>query len=911
MKGFSENELLTDARVLAAGINDAIAWVVHPANDKLVGERRSIIEKDLRRSALKARRLAEAATRPMAVAVFGPSQVGKSHLISVLARRGNALLVDFPGGDKPVDYIRQINPDQGREATGLVSRFTLRKYEAPAGFPVALQLLGPADIVKVLANSYFFEGNPSRYETFPKHEEIHRHVEGFLASAGAGLGTCGLAAEDVWDISEYLERYVPESELTKGMRPFWEAIAAIAGGLSIERSAELWSILWGRHPELTRIFADLIEAHAKLDFASVAFCPLAALDATDRKTPSILDVESLLHLGMSGAPDITVSRADGKQVRLPRPVITALTAEVRFVLTEKPWDFFEHTDLLDFPGYRGRGLEASPDSDHPGDEGVRGLAYHLKHNPNKTLQEMMLRGKVEYLFQRYMAEQDITAMLLCVKESNMDVKKLPDVVAQWVASTHGNRAQERTGKPTLLFFIFTRFDVHFDEKTSDSTLGLEARFEGRVKASLTDPFGKSPESWVQKWTPSDPFTNCFLMRNPNTMNKALFTFDGEREASILAERERFTGDLRAAFCSVGLVRRHFPDPGLAFDEMMRLNDGGATHIAKHLAPVCREDMKPRQVRDRLDDLGHWVTGTIAPFYVPTDLAGRVAARDEVAQGVIEELYRQPIEHARFGMFLRGLILDPADLYDRLYESLMRRPTRSTDESSEAEANLAMPPVAAGSIPLPFKRPATAAPRTPLAEAAVEFRPGASLQSRSTPQALARSAMRIWLEQLYGRASDPLFSRDVLIASTTMREIVAEIAKAAHRHGLLEMLVQDVEQLKFIDRLDERLAKTTVAVEHRLNQFIADLGFGFSLPGDRPVVEWDGGKVPVFENRPVQWDISGVGSEPRRFRDHYIADWLHALYRLFLDNARSEAGVDRHTEQNEKLGKILSSLRYEN
>src|SRR2546430_6379590 len=94
---------------------------------------------------------------------------------------------------------------------------------------------------------------------------------------------------------------------------------------------------------------------------------------------------------------------------------------------------------------------------------------------------------------------------------------------------------------------------------------------------------------------------------------------------------------------------------------------------------------------------------------------------------------------------------------------------------------------------------------------------ASLVSRSSPEALARSAMRIWLEHLYRRANDQLFSRDVLLDSTTVREIVGEIAKAADRHALLNILTRDIENLKFIDRLDERLAKATVAVEHRLNQ----------------------------------------------------------------------------------------------
>jgi hypothetical protein len=43
--------------------------------------------REFRRFDQNERKLADDAVRPMCVAVFGPSQVGKSHLISALARR--------------------------------------------------------------------------------------------------------------------------------------------------------------------------------------------------------------------------------------------------------------------------------------------------------------------------------------------------------------------------------------------------------------------------------------------------------------------------------------------------------------------------------------------------------------------------------------------------------------------------------------------------------------------------------------------------------------------------------------------------------------------------------------------------------------------------------------------------------
>ncbi|MFX9023874.1 virulence factor SrfC family protein, partial [Acinetobacter baumannii] len=55
------------------------------------------------------RKLAGAAERRVCVGVFGPSQAGKSYLVSALARRpGASLTCNFAGEGK--DFLRDINP---------------------------------------------------------------------------------------------------------------------------------------------------------------------------------------------------------------------------------------------------------------------------------------------------------------------------------------------------------------------------------------------------------------------------------------------------------------------------------------------------------------------------------------------------------------------------------------------------------------------------------------------------------------------------------------------------------------------------------------------------------------------------------------------------------------------------------
>ncbi len=100
------------SRGLAAGAASAaqksLAWI-HANPDKVRIERASL-EKDFRKFALAARKCEVALERPMCVGVFGPSQAGKSYLISALARKGTArLMADFSG--QMVDFVADLNPD--------------------------------------------------------------------------------------------------------------------------------------------------------------------------------------------------------------------------------------------------------------------------------------------------------------------------------------------------------------------------------------------------------------------------------------------------------------------------------------------------------------------------------------------------------------------------------------------------------------------------------------------------------------------------------------------------------------------------------------------------------------------------------------------------------------------------------
>lgn len=885
------------ARKVADTGRELVAWVVDTENAQTIGNAREALERDLRKAVVQARRLADAATRPMAVAVFGPSQAGKSHLISVLARRGDALLATFEGISAPINYIERINPDREKEATGLVTRFTCKQaaVAAPSEFPVRLRLLGHADIIKILSNSYIFEGNPARYETWPEVKDIDAHVAGISASGSEQRN--GLTAEDVWDLNDYFQRYMPESELTKRLSGFWSAAAQIAPHLPLSQLGALFSILWGRHPELTELYVSLVDGLAALDFADEAFTRFEAVDMTNRQGQSILDVEGLSQLGVLGAPTLPIVSASGRQVQLPRSVITALTAELRIQLAEKPWDFFDYTDLLDFPGYRGRGLDAPIDEESE----IQGLRWHLTTNRAGTIQEMILRGKVEYLFQRYVAEQEITAMLLCVKESNMDVKKLPDVVSNWVGGAHGAQPRDRIGKAPLLFFIFTRFDLHFQVKASDAALGLDIRFDGRMKASLLEPFGKSPDSWVQQWTPQKAFSNCFLMRNPNIQNTAIFSFEGSREIGVLPREAEFVSKLKEAFASVGPVRRHFEDPGRAFDEMLRPNDGGSTYIAERLALVCNPEVKLDQVRNRLRAVRDRMLDSVRRYYVSTDVESRMNERAAVAQNILDDIYACDNLN-QFGSLLAGLMVDTGVLADRFHNALTWRSVEPTPPQTAQERFRPGAPVAGRARP---GMPATTT--SPPATVAAPAR-SAPTQPRSREALLADTAQKCWFERMFQAVDNERFRNKIGFREETLRELVNEVIAAAQRGQFVESLASELRGFAHEERRDEIISKAAVLAERRINGFVADLGWSNRALEERPKVPLEnGGSRSVFTPRALVYQLESLPEEPRPFRQELVDDWAFGFYQIVEDNAKSGLGGNLNIAQNALIGRIIEAF----
>lgn len=861
----TEDSLTQTCNATADAALDALKWFADGENEELVGTLRPQLQREFRRFSNHARTLSEAVGRPMCVGLFGESQAGKSYLAAGLSRNGsNPLRIRFAGKDER-DFLSEINPEGNRESTGVVTRFSLSDVPQPDGFPIALRLLSETDVVKILGNSFFMDSNPKTLSPISS-EQLTDILRDVRKSAGSGDGS--FTVERIWDLQDYFQRQFGHLSPMTALSDFWAEAEELAPKLDIEGRAKLFSPLWGAHDKLTETFTTLVKALALLGFPKDAF---AGIDALIPRAKSIIDVETLLGLGDPSAETLNVRTMQGSPVSLPRPVVTALVAELRLVITEKPWPLFEHTDLLDFPGARNR---------DPVD-----MEEFL--NKDDALKQLLVRGKVAYLFDRYVADQELTSMLLVLKPSNQNITSLPSLVSEWIDRTHGSTPEDRSGRPTLLFMVFSWFNEHLKRVPGEDANDLGTRFKSRMNGTLSGFFGKSHD-WPENWTNGKAFDNCYWLRDPGFSMES-FAVQDKVEISVKPDEQDRISQMKKAYLGVDEVQTHFIDAADAWDKAMLLNDGGVSHLANSLAPVCEPDMKRRQVAGRLDDLRRQMGAKLTNFYVSDDVEKRIAERRAVADEVLLSI-EDSGDARKFGSLLRILQIEEGFLQDHLY-----RFSRKPAEVVEGEES---------DNPAPRRRSRFA--RDPAPEQAKD--PGPLAKSKDKTTIVCEEMLRAWIALISERADNDRIARDLRVPADHLKEIVAEMASAAKRLELAEAIASELRSFSFVDGPDRVIRRNAVIGARMISSFVATLGYDAVPEADRPTAPGpDGQPRAVFKAEPFVSSQITLPKTPNLPEDTYLQEWGFAFMTLVDDNASSSKGQTVNRKQNAALGQIINVL----
>ncbi|MGE0422075.1 MAG: virulence factor SrfC family protein [Reyranellaceae bacterium] len=855
----------------------AIAWIRDVAPGAAsIGQQAGSLISEIQKVRNQSRKLARAARRKMCVGVFGPSQAGKSYLVSILAsREGRPLTARFDG--KGYDFLREINPPGGRESTGLVTRLTTDPGDAPPGFPVQLRLLTQTDLVKILANSFYLDFDHDKADFSPPDADAIRKRLAELRPRAKPSPVDALSEDDVLDLIEYFDAYF-KGKTAAFHVDFWREAIDLAPRLSGTDRARLWSLLWYDFEPFNKLYDILFEGLRKLGFADEAFCPMSALHPRE---DSIIDVLILDRLGTDNADVLKVRPrlAGGADAELPRSLICALTAELRIAIGEKPWPFFDHTDLLDFPGARSRlKLEQLEDAGKNAD-GTRAA------NP---LRELLLRGKVAYLFQRYSAEREISAILLCIPDGVQEVRDLSPMMEGWVNATFGELPQTRARQRCGLFLVLTKMDREFEQKAGEVGDDIRMRWTARLNNSLLKNFrGEWPTNWDGK-----PFNNSFWLRNPTVKDERLMKYGADgREAGIAETFTERSTTLRRFFLENETVAQHFTEPERAWDEAFRPNDGGLSYIVEKLTPVCDPAIKRAQVQGQLETQVSRLVDRLIGFHNGDDTGAR-QKKQVLVQQVLRGL-AGCIKTQRFGELVDRLQIAEEDLRSIYFRAATAKQDTANTGAPRDEAVGAA--VDLGDI---FS--------SVFGDTSVLSKPvTGSLQDRAAH--FANDAMQHWQEGLRRLSGDERAASQFGIDRQHFGWLVDELVVGATRLKVAEQLagrvrvVENNANAKWEDVAERQVQATATMI----NRFVDWLGFDQVPRDERPGLPPQAPTRRVFDlAAPPAGAMPTLREEPIPIYNTFCADWMRAFLQLALDNVGYEGGRDITPEQNDRLGIIL-------
>lgn len=881
-----DHNLVAACRAAIGSVGDAVSWTAD--NRDLVRREADSVIADLHRSVRRLSKLEAAAQRKMCVGVFGPSQSGKSYLISALARGADGnLLADF--GDARPDFVSDINPEGGKESTGLVTRFTMTKPDnIPNGYPVKLRLLSETDIVRILGNAYYEDFN---HEDVPDSEAIRQSLDK-LSSRQANQNQAP-SRSDIEDLHEYFRdnfRHCPRVQMLETY--FWPRAIELGPKLSPADRVILFGLVWNGAPRFNELLGRLQAALGSLGHAAEAFAPLSALIPRDS---SIIDVATLAGLMTGAGAPIELTGNNGRKASIARSEVTALTAEITIVMVNKPDDFFDYTDLLDFPGYRSRKKNTDVDRVLSSDDAV---------------EELFLRGKVAYLFERYCAERELTSMLLCIGPGPAEVQTLPKVIDGWVRSTHGDTASARAGRPKALYFVMTKFDMEFVKKKG-AAQSENSRWNTRIEASLTSFFGGVGE-WVQNWESGNPFSNVFWIRNPNVRAEALFQYDDAgRELALRPEQESYVAELKDGYMQSDLVARHVGAAQRGWDAAMALNDGGVTYLRDQLRPLCNPELKRTQIAGSLREEMDRVTARLAIYYRSDDKQAERKQKEELAKRLAGRL-AMVAQSQRFGRLLRLFQVADHELYDlffRIESQELEGP--SGDETAESASVLSAPTIVGTAVSADdllgdifgTAAPAVAPPPTvsgsPPRKA---FKDAAAVR--------AAEVEKYWLAGLRERAEDAGHQALFAMSELDFGALVHEISMAASRLAVdvrLEEEIRIASRFRNIKR-DKLVWKQVSRAAVVINTFVDWLGHDprETDPGQRTVTV-GGRQLSVFQPKAEVTAPPSIAEDQLAYDVQYYRDWIAAFVDVVIRNVDFEGGMNFDPVQNARLGEALVAL----
>lgn len=625
----------------------------------------------------RAQRAVRASKRPICVGLFGESQVGKSFLVSELARGSDDRLYvvdpEIQRGIRPdpekkrwvdgksdghIDFLNYINPEEKTESTAVICRFTRASLLSPIrGDTIIAQVLSHRSLLRSLVQGFVAEcaWDADDEDSLQPQLQIWSDL---LSRAPIGQNR---RSDFVWCLEE-IWSYVKANHRS---HPYYalllksEVLDQLSDIADIPDPMDRFTIatmLWGgsTFAPLGRVYRIVLSALGRLRFASHIEVPI---EVVARGTEGPVYAKLLSGLLDDGREKIPVlarpENDDPVAAELTVPELCAVISELHLPimrLTATEHDLLDKADILDFPGakshkvghgYRPRNLE--------GAEG------------NEAVGAILKRGKLTCLFEHFCEEREVTVLLLCLSIGKYEVAVLPKQILHWIATRYPGYPELRK-KDALSpshFVVMTQFDRFLEprEAKSRTRQNFWSNYFDEIVRHLE---GTISRKWFSEWyrpkeeSPPQPFNNVYWVFNPLKC----------------AGWSNIKKHLQAAFDEYmrsELVKKYIRDPRRHWQSAASFENPGTAFLREAVFRKLSPELKRSELVDELHALVSAAINILDVHHTPEDGTGRKRKARHAADRLITEL-KDNLRMLTFGPLLKKLLLDAA-LVDEVLDVL--------------------------------------------------------------------------------------------------------------------------------------------------------------------------------------------------------------------------------------------------
>ncbi|MBQ6109224.1 MAG: hypothetical protein IJK97_13515 [Thermoguttaceae bacterium] len=539
---------------------------------------------------------------PVAAAVYGPSQVGKSLFMGQVLRAQSEAYSPLgrdeahgePAYYKDLSFNTDLNPQSGsNEATALVTRFTTKdriSESVSPEYPVMVKALTRVEWIRVLARGFQVECRSPDFAWDEAH--LDKMLED-MSRQHPGTSVDRRWRMDIIDAYSYMRTVDRRGFPTK------EAIlSALLSRYMLSDEGYIKAcgeIFWGGWPSLTGLFIRINKFLEKLSsspepailvhWAGVRFLLDSQRSKVHERKNSLCFTRvdwADFHLRQrkewyvleytpgSGNGDEDLETIQAAMLELVLPILPhRLNDDWRKVI--------EQMDFLDIPGMRA-GRQGA-------EQGKRTEADKLEEQ-----MEIVKRGKVAYLFERFTDELQIQTLILLSRGGNLEVtSQMKHHIDKWGRARYGEKywPSKVTDELPALFIGMTGIDEEFRNRQEYADKGLYQQRLGQ----LVDTLGPVMTDFGGR---GKAFTNTYPIRYPGTWD----TDESQRQKD---DPEKW---VRAgkAFLESERVQEYTANPEMKWKAAMTDGDGGLSLISAGIRAVTTSTDKQNQLEKEINDI---------------------------------------------------------------------------------------------------------------------------------------------------------------------------------------------------------------------------------------------------------------------------------------------------------------------